>query len=162
MEESRLARQAYEYYPGQIRLAYHHYPNTSYSEIIAIALEAAGEQGKFWEMHARLIGDEYFDIARLLEAAQSGGMNPEEFAVSQVTLDAENLTLDMGKFFKALVNEQYSGRVRLAKQEAIQNGITHVSFFINGVEYTKYPSTFDEFAVIINEEIERTGIDEEK
>lgn len=158
MEESRLARQAYEYYSGQIRLAYHHFANTSYSEIIAVALEAAGEQGKFWEMHDRFIGDDDLDVAKLLGAAEKGRMNLDEFAVSHVTSEAQNLTLDMGKFFEALENEQYLGKVRLAKQEAIQMGVTRVSLFINGVEYTKHPCTFDDFCLVINEELARLGI----
>jgi len=158
MEKSRLARQAYDYYPGQIRLAYHHYANTSFSEMIAVALEAAGEQGKFWEMHDRFIGNDHYDIAELLVAAEKGGMNLDEFTVSHVILEAENLSLDMEKFIEVLENEQYFGKVRLAKQEAILNGITRVSLFINGVEYTKHPGTLDDFYAAINEELERLGV----
>src|SRR4030043_390449 len=107
MEKGRLARQAYDYYPDKIRLAYHHYANTSASEIVAVALEAAGEQGKFWEIHDRCIGDDYLDIARLLEAAEKGGMNPDEFAFDYIFSEAENLSLDMDKFSAAFESEQF-------------------------------------------------------
>lgn len=157
MEESRLARQAYDFYPDIIRLAYHHYANTSASEIIVVALEAAGEQGKFWEMHDRLIGDDYLDIARLLEAAEKGGMNPDEFAFDYLFTEAENLNLDMDKITEAFKSERFFEKVRLAKQEAIQAGINYVSLFINGVEYTKYPSTFEDFRQIIDKELARPG-----
>jgi protein-disulfide isomerase len=157
MEESRLARQAYDYYPGKIRLAYHHYANTGASEIIAVALEAAGEQDKFWELHVRFIGDEYLDVARLLEAAEKGGMNPDEFAFDYLFTEAENLNLDMEKFSGAFESERFFEKVRLAKQEAIQAGINYVSLFINGVEYTKYPSTFEDFRQIIDKELAGRG-----
>jgi protein-disulfide isomerase len=158
MEKGRLARQAYDYYPDKIRLAYHHYVNTSASEIIAVALESAGEQSKFWEMYDRCIGDDYLDVARLLGVAEKGGMSPDEFALDYIFSEAENLNLDMDKFSEAFESEQFFDKVRLAKQEAIQAGINYVSLFINGVEYTKYPSAFEDFRQVIDKELARLGI----
>lgn len=160
MEKGRLARQAYDYYPGKIRLAYHHYANTSASEIIAVSLEAAGEQSKFWEMHDRCIGDDYLDIARLLGAAKQGGMSPDEFALDYIFSEAENISLDMDIFTEAFKSEQFFNKVRLARQEAIQAGIKYVSIYVNGVEYTKYPSTFEDFLQVIDKELARPGTNE--
>ncbi len=42
-----------EKYPGQVRLVYRHFPlpQHSFADSAARAAEAAGQQGRFWEMH---------------------------------------------------------------------------------------------------------------
>ncbi|MBT9283384.1 MAG: DsbA family protein [Hydrogenibacillus schlegelii] len=48
-----ILKQLLQNYQGKIKLAYRHYPLASheYAYLAALAAEAAGEQGKFWEMH---------------------------------------------------------------------------------------------------------------
>lgn len=127
-----------EKYPGQIRFEYHPYPYTKFGFTVAEALEAAGEQGKFWEMHNALIEDVPQNDVELQALAESVG-------------------LDMGTFNKALTSGKYREVIESAKQETKANGVNDVALFINGQEYQKYPGTFDDLCREIEAELERMG-----
>lgn len=139
VEKERMVVQALADYPGQIRMVYHHYAYPGFSEKLAEALEAAGEQGKFWEMHDRFIQNVPSDI-------------------NQLQTVAEEIGLDIEEFNEALESGQFTEKVRLAKQEAISAGVKYVSVFINGKEYQKNPGTLDDFYAAIDEELERLRI----
>ena len=52
-----MLAQIHEDYPGDVRLVYRHFPLVSIhdkAQLAAEAAEAAGAQGKFWEMHELL------------------------------------------------------------------------------------------------------------
>ena len=138
VEKERIAIQALVDFSGKIRLVYHHYADQGFSEKVAEALEAAGEQGKFWELHDRIIENVPSDI-------------------TQLTIVAEDIGLDMKQFNEALESGRFTEKVRLAKQEAISAGVKYVSVFINGKEYQKNPGTLNDFYAAINEELERLG-----
>ena len=140
VEKELMVVQALVDYPGKIRMVYHHYADPGFSEKLAEALEAAGEQGKFWEMHDRLIRNVPSDIGQLQTVA-------------------EEIELDIGIFNEALERGQFTEKVRLAKQEATAAGVKYVSVFINGKEYQKNPGTLDDFYAAINDELERLDAD---
>lgn len=125
-------------YPGKIRMAYHHYPSSGFSEKLAEALEAAGEQGKFWEMHDRLIQNVPADMAMLKDLAKEVG-------------------LDMKRFNEALDSGKFTEKVQWAKELAILQGIKHVSLYINGKEYEKNSGMLEDLRTAIDEELERLG-----
>jgi protein-disulfide isomerase len=83
-------------YPGKIKLEYHHFPLVqmhSNAMPAALAAEAAGDQGKFWEMH-----DLLFQYQRLWGDLQQPNPNAEavflQFAVQ--------IGLDSNKFMQAM------------------------------------------------------------
>lgn len=158
VDKEHMAKLAYADFPSKIRLVYHHYASTSRSEKIAEALEAAGEQGRFWELHDQLIDDEPCDIAKLIAAAKSTGVDMDTLIFSHLVTEAENIGLEIEKFTEALESGRFIEKVRLAKQEAELAGVKYVSVFINGKEYQKYPGTLDDFYTAINEELERLGV----
>jgi protein-disulfide isomerase len=108
-----------ERFDGHIRFVFRHFPIESahpHAMHAAQAAEAAGGQGKFWQMH-----DLLFDNQRHLKMA-----NLREYA--------ERLQLDMPRFIAEMDDEIYLQRVR----EHIQGGMqSHVrgtpTFYINGV-----------------------------
>ena len=136
VDKERLVTQALDIYPQEITLIYHHYPSSDFSYKLTEGLEAAGEQGKFWQMHDRFLEDVPHDISELQAVA-------------------EGLGLDMQKFNEALDSGKFAETVQLAKQEAISRGVEQVSLFINGKEYKKYPGTLVDLCHEIDEELER-------
>ena len=81
-------QQLLENYGNDIRVVYRHFPLTSLhanAEIAAKAAEAAGKQGKFWEMH---------DVLFETQAMWSGQSNAKEIFVTY----AESLSLNIDQF----------------------------------------------------------------
>jgi protein-disulfide isomerase len=136
VEKERLVLQALDMYPESLRMVYHHYPSPGFGQTVAEALEAAGEQGKFWELHDRLLVDPPDDMSKLKACAAEIG-------------------LDMQKFDEALDSGRFKEKVERDKEEAISRGIKHVSVFINGNEYEHNPGTLADLCAAIDEELER-------
>lgn len=136
IDKEVMVLQAMSAYPGKIRVIHHHYPSSGFYEELAESLEIAGEQGKFWEFHDRLIQNIPGDMTSLLGLA-------------------EDLGLDMGHFSEALNSGKYTETVKKAKEEAITRGVKRVSMFINGKEYEKSPGTLDDLYHAIDEELEK-------
>jgi protein-disulfide isomerase len=108
-------------YPEQVRLIWKHLPLPFHegAGLAAEATMAAGEQGKFWEMHDRLFANqERLDPAALEEHAKALGLDVAQFKAA----------LDSGKFRKRVEAD-----AQLAKDAGI-NGTP--SFLINGEPLT--------------------------
>ena len=140
VDKELMVVQALADYPGRVRMVYHHYADPGFSEKLAEALEAAGEQGQFWEMHDRLILNVPTDMVALQAAASEVGLDTERFIEA----------LDSGKFTE---------RVQLAKQDATSAGVRYVAVFINGEEYTRNPGTLEDLYRAVDEKLERLGAD---
>ena len=138
VEKEHLVLQAFDMYPENVRMVYHHYPFSEFGQKLAEALEAAGKQGKFWELHDRFIQD----VPR---------------NVSELKVCAEEIGLDMPKFEKALDIGKFSGKVELDKQRAVLHGVDHVSVYVNGKEYRHAPGTLSDLCAAIDEELTRIG-----
>ena len=106
------------HHPTTIRLVFRHYPIESAHPnalLAAEAAEAAGADGKFWEMHDLLLASS----ARLRRTAL------ESFAV--------RLGLDMPRFTAALDDEVYRQRVREHIDGAHRSHVRATpGFFVNG------------------------------
>jgi predicted DsbA family dithiol-disulfide isomerase len=136
-----LALQALEIYPGQIRFEYHPYPAcdcpcSDFGFTLAQAVEAAGAQGKFWELHNRILEDAPKDMAELEAKARDIG-------------------LDMEKFTQAIESGEYAEKVCTAKQAAIDRGVDQLGFFINGKKYQKAPGTLNDMIQAIEDELSK-------
>jgi protein-disulfide isomerase len=105
----------------RLRFVFRHFPLTQIhpmAEPAAEAAEAAGAQGKFWEMH---------DL--LFENQQS--LDPEYLLGF-----AEELDLDTERFTRELEEGVYRERVREDFMTGVRSGVNGTpSFFINGVRY---------------------------
>lgn len=111
-------------YGSPLRLVYRHFPQEtkrSISERAAEAAEAAGAQGKFWEMHAHLLENQQaLDDANLIAYATMLGLDTPKFASD----------LEMGV---------YAGRVLRQFQSGRDSGVHSTpTFFINGVRHDDY------------------------
>jgi protein-disulfide isomerase len=102
----------------QFRLVFRHFPLTQvhpHAQRAAEAAEAAGAQGKFWEMH-----DALFENQEALED------------VSLYSY-AQDLDLDMVVFERDVVGGVYTPRVREDFMSGVRSGVNGTpTFFING------------------------------
>lgn len=104
-------------YGGQVRFVYRHLPlgGNPESRLVAEAAMAAGEQGKFWQMHDRLFA--------------------VEGAIDRPVLEhlARELGLDLRKFAAALDQRRFELDVSGEAAEAARLGVRGTpTFFING------------------------------
>jgi protein-disulfide isomerase len=105
----------------QLRFVYRHFPLTNihpHAEPAAEASEAAGAQGRFWEMHDRL-----FENQDALE---------EEDLVAH----ADALGLDVEQLADELADGVHAPRVRQDFLSGVRSGVNGTpSFYINGVRH---------------------------
>ncbi len=82
-------------YPNEIRLVYKHYPLPAHpmSKVAAIASEAAGQQGKFWEMHEGLFASEQpLSEKQILTIAKRIGFLPKQLTQFQADIKSSKVT----------------------------------------------------------------------
>ena len=105
-------------YGDRLAVVYKDFPLPMHhtSQKAAEAARCAGEQGKFWEYHDLLFGDQNrLDHNGLLEKAKS-------------------LKLDEKQFDSCLTNEKYKIQIQQDSQEGMRAGVSGTpGFFINGI-----------------------------
>jgi cyclophilin family peptidyl-prolyl cis-trans isomerase len=115
-------------FPNDVRLVYRHFPLMSIHDKAALAAqaaEAAGAQGKFWEMHDLLFA----------EQGTWSEMSVDEFQTWLVD-QAEGLGLDKEQFSTDLVNETNKSLVQKAWDRGQKIGLPGTPFIlINGRYY---------------------------
>ncbi len=106
---------------NRLRYVYRHFPISSVhpnAQLAAEAVEAAGAQGKYWEMHDYL----YTHQGNLEQA--------------DLIHYAEVLGLDVGRFRRELEEHVYEEKVREDFISGVRSGVNGTpSFFINGERY---------------------------
>ena len=108
-----------------------------FAQLGAQAASAAGEQGKFWEMH---------DV---LFANQKALQRPDLLRY------AESLKLDMARFQKDLDSDAIKKRIEADKAEGVKLGVRGTpTFFINGKKYTG-TRTYEQLAKLVKDESKR-------
>jgi protein-disulfide isomerase len=101
-----------------LRFAYRHFPLTqihTHAYQAAEAAEAAGAQGRFWEMH-----DTLFE-------------NQDRLGLRDLISYADALGLDLDRFVTEMRNGMYAGRLREDFMSGIRSGVNGTpTFFVNG------------------------------
>ena len=130
-------------YPDKVRLEFHHFPLLSIhpnSMGAAIAAEAAGEQGRYWEMHDLLFEDQ-------MQWAQMPNPEPEFIAL------ANRAGLNANQFMKSLRSPEIQQRVlqdvvrgREAKVDAVP------AFFVKG-QHIPLPHNIQEFSQLVEQNL---------
>jgi protein-disulfide isomerase len=104
----------------RLRLVFRELPldKHPHARIAALAAEAAGVQGRFWEMHDRLF--------------EAGG----RLAPDDLVHHAEYLRLDLDRFVVDMRSEDLARRIDEDFESAIESGVSGTpAFFIDGEEY---------------------------
>jgi protein-disulfide isomerase len=119
--ERLLAAQA-----GHVRFVFRHFPLMSahpQAMAAAVAAEAAGRQGSFWQMHAKLFGSHgHLDDQRIREYAA-------------------DLELDLDKFARDVESEEIESHIRRQRLAGARSGVNGTpTFFVNGLRYDGDPT----------------------
>ncbi|MEK7612451.1 MAG: DsbA family protein [Patescibacteria group bacterium] len=122
-----------------VRFVYRHFPLTSVhpkAEPAALAAEAAGMQGKFWEMHDLLFEN---------QKAWSEQRNAKEFFMNY----AATLGLDVDAFEEDLDARASKQKIESHVAGAFASGVQGTpTFFINGTPIQN-PQSVEEFEILI-------------
>jgi len=132
-------------YGSKIRFVYRHFPLPQHTNArpTAIAAEAAGLQGKFWEMHKVIFDhqDEWSPLA-----------DPRDTLLSY----AEALGLDKEKFLQDFDSSDLKKKVEDDLQGGIRSRVRATpTFFLNGAAMVN-PRSYDEFKRAIDAAITPT------
>jgi protein-disulfide isomerase len=134
-EES--VKQVMDTYKGKVRLVYRDYPLEFHSKAqkASEAALCAGDQGKYWEMHAKLFA------------------NQKALDVPQLKQHAKDVGVESGKFDKCLDGGDKAKDVAAHKKAGEEAGVTGTpAFFINGRPLTG-AQPFEKFKEIIDHEL---------
>lgn len=108
-------------YEGRVHYVVRYIPNHTNSRLAIAALEAAGEQGKYWEM-----------LALLFDKFQEWGERTTPQTDAMIRYAAQ-LGLDAEKFAAGLQNPAYMQKVDRDRQDAVDLGIFETPVFaVNG------------------------------
>lgn len=110
-------KQLSETYQDKIKLVFKNFPLKFHkeAELAAEAALAAGEQGKFWEMHDKMFASQ------------------KQLKIDNLKIYAQGLNLDMKKFNEDLESHRYKKAVDEDKRLAAKVGVRGTpTFFING------------------------------
>lgn len=126
---------------GDVRFIFRHYPTKRHrnAERAAEAAEAAGAQGRFWAMHAKLYDNqrEWYGQSDPMEA---------------FTRYARELGLDVPRFTSDVASKRFRGKIRASKEQAQQLGVRGApALFVNGVRVRKLPMRSEDLEILIRE-----------
>lgn len=138
-----LIQKVLEARDGKIRFVYRHFPLSSHanSEEAARASEAAGKQGKFWEMHDRLFDE---------QQAWAGDSNPDERFAGY----AGGLGLNVDQFKADYASEAIDDAVDADRISGNDAGVNATpTIIVNGKKLADNPGSFEEFVAIVDAEV---------
>lgn len=128
-------------YEGKVRMVYRDFPLGFHDRAVpaAVAANCAGEQGKYWEMHNKLMDDQ-----RSLEDATFQAY-------------ARQLELDLKAFETCQADPAQAAEVQADLEDGQQAGVSGTpAFFINGIMISG-AQPFEQFQVIIDKELGSQG-----
>lgn len=126
-----------ETYGEDVQIAFKHMPLAMHRKArpAHAAAEAAGRQGKFWEMHDLIFA------------------NQREMSEAKYVEYATELGLDTEQFQKDVASAQVKQRIDADYAQASKLGLTGTpAFFVNG-RFLSGAQPFDSFKVLIDEEL---------
>jgi len=116
-----IVKQLLSLLEDDLLFAFRHFPLTkihTHAMDAAIAAEAAGAQGRFWEMHDLLF------------------THQDRLAPRDLLVLARSIDLDLERFADDLTQRKYEPRVQRDFQSGVRSGVNGTpTFFINGVRH---------------------------
>lgn len=141
-----IVKEVVEELGDRIQYVYRHFPISQLHEqalAAALAAEAAGRQGKFWEMH-----DVLFERQGEWAGAQDARKKFGRYA--------EELELDMARFDADIEDNELRDKAEKHRLSGARSGISGTpTFFLNGERMKGY-NTQDEFKNLIIEAVENS------
>ncbi|MCR4264153.1 MAG: DsbA family protein, partial [Candidatus Roizmanbacteria bacterium] len=134
-----VVKQLVEEKGDQFTFTYRHFPLAQHenADDAARAAEAAGKQGKFWEMH---------DLLFERQEAWAEVGNPDEAFLTY----AEELELNREQFEADYQAQELKDKISNDYNSGVRAGVNATpTFFLNGEKIQ--PGSFDEFALLIDQ-----------
>lgn len=145
----KMVEEILDEFGNHMQFAYRHFPLKTIHDkatLAAQATEAAGLQGKYWEMYSKIF--EY------QVTWSSLSVNDAE---NQFIKYAADFDLDQKQFIEDLNSSKVENLVEAEFKSAIDGGLNSTpTFFLNG-ERIKNPKTLDDFRTLIRNAIEQTN-----
>jgi protein-disulfide isomerase len=135
-----------EEFGENIAIVYRHFPLPRHpnAKPAAYAAEAAGRQGKFWEMH---------DLIFSNQSEWSDKKNVDEIFIRY----AQSLNLNMDQFKTDFSSKEIRQKVENSYQNALRLGLDSTpSFFLNGKKIAN-PRNYEDFKNLITETIKKSN-----
>ncbi len=129
------------FYGDKIKFVYKHFPLNihQYAQKSSEASECAGVQGKFWEMHHKLFG------------------NQNALRLSDLRTYAQQLGLNMTAFNQCLDGGAAAANVKADFNEGLAQKVSGTpAFFVNG-RLIEGAQPFEEFKTVIDQELAAAG-----
>ncbi len=150
--ESVLETFVHPKYKDDIRFVYRHFPLSQHQNAVpaARAAEAAGNQGKFWEMHDLLFKNQ----TKWSELTDSA-------AVTKIFMGyADELKLDLVTFATDMKSSATDRAIQADTNQGLEFGINSTpTFYLNDVKMTSF-SSFEEFVNLIDAEVKKSKLAE--
>lgn len=131
-------------FPNDLKIVYRNFPLREIhknAQIAAQAAEAAGKQGKFWDMHDMLFNT---------QDAWENSNDPADIFVSY----AKSLSLNEEQFRNDMNSSEMRDKVNEDYDSGVKGNIQATpSFFVND-EYIENPNSFEEFKAIIQAKLQ--------
>ena len=138
---NEIVKQLLEEYEGKMRFQFRHFPLTLIHQRSLKASEsavAAGQEGKFWEMHNVLFN------------------NRRNLGTTSLKLHSKEAGINNKKFLDDLVNGVYGWQVQDDLKEGINRGVKDLpTFYINDVQFTG-KATFANLSAAIEAALKKT------
>jgi len=139
-----IVAQLKENYKKDLQVVFRHFPLLQHknARLAAQTAEAAGTQGKFWEMHNTLFEN---------QADWENHGNPIEVFASY----AETLKLDGEQFKKAIEEKKFEDKIQRDVNDGNSAGVSSTpTFFLNGEKVSNVRS-YDDFKKLIDTELQK-------
>ena len=134
-----VVKRLVEEYGDRVMFVYRHFPLTNiHHEALsaAFAAEAAGAQGKFWEMH---------DMLFERQGEWAGTANATEV----LFVFAEELSLDMERFANDTDDKTILNNIERSYKDGFSIGVNGTpTFFLNGTRITN-PQSYEAFKTVV-------------
>ena len=135
-----------EKYPDSLKYEYRHFPLTGLhpgAMRAAMAAEAAGQQGRFWEMHKLLL-------------ANQGKLIRDPNAEADLIELGKLIDVDTESFGKSLRSDDIEQKIAKQIAQGKSEGIGGVpTFLINGTKIEQNPNSFEGFDALILDELKK-------
>lgn len=129
-------------YKDSVSFVFRHFPLEQHKNAFnaARAVEAAGEQGKFWELHDLLY-------------AKQDEWGERDNAMTLIEGYAKELGLDMDKFKKAISEKKYDDRINQGLTDGTAVGVNATpTFYVNGKKQSGLLTT-NQWKTLLDQEI---------
>ena len=119
---------------AKVRFTYRHFPLPQHknAKLAATVAEAAGKQGKFWEMHDLIFQNQ-------------SDWSEEKNAAILFAKYAQDIGLDLARFQTDIASDEIKAKIENDYQSGVKAGVNSTpSFFLNGKKINN-PRNYDEF-----------------